>query len=255
MEVVKVKRAFIVCVLATLVATSAFAAYVVILRNGSRVIARDKYEVKGQMAVITLQNGTLTSIPMSQIDIPTTDKLNARNLGDAIPLDWVDPETKPKPTPTPTPRIAGLGSLKIGLAAPEESKALPTPTPGIMYRETKYPDARVEQVFQQTLDAYHLYLYRSSLGTRAGFLFIEVSVNGQPEAFKALQAICTAYHLIVEDLTKKNQKDRIPETVEVQMLNESGREAGLFRLTPVDAAELATGKATADNFFVQHVIF
>ena len=47
----------------------------------------------------------------------------------------------------------------------------------------------------------------------------------------------------------------MPERVEVQMLNESGKEAGVFRLSAADAAELATGKVTPENFFVQHVIF
>ena len=43
--------------------------------------------------------------------------------------------------------------------------------------------------------------------------------------------------------------------VELQLLNESGREAGLFRLAPEDAAALATGAIKPEDFFVQHVIF
>jgi hypothetical protein len=254
-EVVKVKRALIFGLLASLVASSALAAYVVILRSGGRIVAREKYQVKGASAVITLKNGTLSSIPLSQIDVDATEKLNARNLGDAVPLDWIDPALKPVPTATPTPKVARLGFIKPGLATPEAEANRPTPTPGVQYRDGKYRDQRVVQVFEQTLEAYHLYLYRTSEGTRPGYLFIEISVNGQPEAFKALQAVCVAYHMVVEDLTKKNEAARIPEFVETQMLNEAGREAGVFRLSPSDAAELATGKATAENFFVQHVIF
>ena len=249
------KRVLIFGLMAILVASSALAAYVVILHNGTRIVAREKYQIKGATAVITLKNGTLTSIPLSQIDVETTVKLNARNFGDATPLDWIDPALKPVPTATPTPRVAGLGAIKSGLATPELEASRPTPTPGIQYRDGKYRDQRVVQVFEQTLEAYHLYLYRTSQGTKPNYLFIEISVNGQPEAFKALQAVCIALHLVIEDLTKKNEAARIPEFVELQMLNESGREAGVFRLSPSDAAELATGKATSENFFVQHVIF
>lgn len=249
------KKTLLFGFLAILVASWTVAAYVVILRNGTRIVAREKYQVKGPNALITLKNGTLTSVPLSQIDVEYTEKLNSRNLGDAIPLDWVDPVMKPVPTATPTPKVATLGTIRSGLAKPDGLALQPTPTPGITYRETKFRDSRIEQVFQQTLEGYHLYLYRIGAGTRPAYLFIEVSVNGQPEAFKAMQAICTAYYLVVEDLTKKSEAGRIPEAVEVQMLNESGREAGLFRLSPADASELATGKVTAETFFVQHVIF
>ena len=57
------------------------------------------------------------------------------------------------------------------------------------------------------------------------------------------------------EVLAKKAPERMPERVEVQMLNESGKEAGVFRLSAADAAELATGKVTPENFYVQHVIF
>ena len=39
------------------------------------------------------------------------------------------------------------------------------------------------------------------------------------------------------------------------MINESGKEAGLFRLTALEATELATGKITPEDFFIRKVIF
>jgi hypothetical protein len=57
-----------------------------------------------------------------------------------------------------------------------------------------------------------------------------VSVNGQPEVLKALQAISLTYHLL-----SQKSPERSPAQVEVQMINESGKEAGLFRLTALEA--------------------
>ena len=56
------KRVLVFGLMAILVASSALAAYVVILHNGTRIVAREKYQIKGSNAVIALKNGTLTSI-------------------------------------------------------------------------------------------------------------------------------------------------------------------------------------------------
>ncbi|MFH1176495.1 MAG: hypothetical protein V1750_03735 [Acidobacteriota bacterium] len=233
-----------------LVAFPAQAVYVVILRNGSRIAAREKYEIKGSNAVVVLKNGVLTAIPLSQIDVPATDKLNARHLGDAMPLDWVDPDATPTPTPTQKPKAGVLGKIRLEVARPEADALLPTPTPGISLRDQRFHDSQVEQTFAEGLERYHLYLYRMSQGTQPGYLFIELRVNGQAEVVKSLQAVATTYHVLAS-----SAPDRTPERVELQMLNESGREAGLFRLSPAEANELATAKTTAEEFFVKHVIF
>ncbi len=146
--------------------------------------------------------------------------------------------------------MATLGKIRGEVARPEGDASKPTPTPGIMFRANKFSDVQVEKLFQEGLESYHIYLYRTSAGTRPEFLFIEVSVNGQPEVLKALQAIGLTYHLLAQ-----NSPERCPAQVEVQMINESGKEAGLFRLTALEAADLATGKVTAEDFFIKKVIF
>ncbi len=243
------KRAALFGVIILLAAQHAFAVYVIILRNGDRVIARDKYQVKGPNAVFATKTGTWTSIPLSQLDAEATERVNGQGLGDAQLLEWVDAK-KPLPTPTPTPAVASLGRIKEGIGVREGAAARPTPTPGVMFRDKPYKDSQVDQAFQQGLEGSHLYLYRTSTGTQPTYLFLEIQVNGQPETLKALQGVAATYDLLV-----KKAPERAPERVEIQMLNESGKEAGVFRLSPEDAAELVGGKVTPQNFYVQHVIF
>ena len=243
------KRAVLFGAIFLFAAQQAMAVYVIILRNGARVVAKDKYQVKGPNALFVTKIGTYTSIPLSQVDVNATEKANSQGLGDAQLLAWVDAK-KVEPTPTPTPPITALGHIQEGVAAKVGEAALPTPTPGITFRETRYHDPQVDEAFQQGLESYHLYLYRTSQGTKPGYLFIEISVNGQPETLKALMAVAETYELLA-----KKAPDRLPERVELQMLNEAGKEAGVFRLSVADAAELATGKVTPENFYVQHVIF
>ncbi len=235
---------------ALFVASWASATYVIVLKNGNRVIGREKYQVKGNTAVIQLKNGQLTAIPLSQIDLARTDKVNSEKLGDAVSLEWVDAGDAPPPPPTPTPSVATLGRIRAEVARPVGDAARPTPTPGIFYRDLKYKDLQVEKLFQEGLESYHIYLYRTCAGTRPDFLFVEVSVNGQPEVLKALQAITLTYHLLAQ-----KSPERSPAEVEVQMINESGKEAGLFRISALEATELATGKVTSEDFFIKKVIF
>jgi len=244
-----VKRFAFVGVLLLLLAHEALAVYVVVLRNGTRITAKEKYQVKGPNAVFVTKIGTLTSIPLSQVDVQATEKANALNLGDAEALDWVDIQ-RIFPTPTPTPQVSALGHIRPGIATKEGDAAKPTPTPGIGYREGHYRDPQVDQAFQQILESYHLYLYRTSEGTQPAYLFVEIQVSGQSETLKALQAVSSAYQLLAE-----KAPGRLPEAVEIQMLNEAGKETGLFRMTVADAAELVSGKITPDRYFVEKVIF
>ena len=248
-EVVNVKRVAFFGILVLLVAHQALAVYVVVLRNGTRVVAREKYQVKGPNAIFMTKIGTLTSIPLSQINVEVTEKVNAMKLGDAEALDWVDIQ-KIFPTPTPTRAVSALGRIRSGIATKEGEAAKPTPTPGVVYRDARYRDQQVDQAFQQGLESYHLYLYRTSEGTQPGYLFIEIQVNGQPETLKALQAVSMTYQLLVE-----KAPTRLPEAVEIQMINEAGKEAGVFRMSVADAAELVSGKVTPDKYFLEHVIF
>lgn len=243
------KRALWLAVLAMGVATWVHATYVVILRSGDRIVAREKYTVKASNAVVILKNGTLTSIPLAGIDVEATEKANALHLGDATSLDWVD-AGRIVPTPTPTPSVTTLGKLREDVAKPVADAARPTPTPGITFHDAAYRDPQVDRAFQDGLERYHVYLYRTSRGTNPDYLFIEVQVNGQPEVVKTLQAVTMTYHVLAQTAAS-----RAPAAVELQLLNEAGKEAGVFRITAADAEELAGGKVTPEEFFVKHVIF
>ena len=68
-----IKRIFIVSFALALFASAAFA-YNIKLKDGSIIFARSRYEVKGTKAIITLQNGTITQIDLSTIDVEGTEQ-------------------------------------------------------------------------------------------------------------------------------------------------------------------------------------
>lgn len=229
-------------------ASVADAVYVVYLKNGKRVVAREKFQVKGKMAVVTLKNGAVVSLPLDQVDLVKTEKINSMGLGDAELLALGE-EGPPPPTPTPTPAMTTLGKLRGEVARPTGEAARPTPTPSILWREAPFSDKGVDRTFQEGLERYHLYLYRTSQGSRPEYFFVEVRV-GEKEVPKALEAVCVTYHLL-----RQSAAARAPEAVELRLVDDSGREAGLFRIGPEEAAQLAEGKITPDEFFLKYVLF
>ncbi len=70
-----------------LVAPVLFAStYAVKLKDGSLVFARVPYTVKGTRAIITLENGIVTQIPLDKVDAPGTEKYNRENYGNVIAI-------------------------------------------------------------------------------------------------------------------------------------------------------------------------
>jgi len=66
---------FAVLVALALVAAPGWA-YTVFLKDGSSIQASEKYTVQGDLALIRLQSGTTSSIPLAQIDVARTEAAN-----------------------------------------------------------------------------------------------------------------------------------------------------------------------------------
>ena len=74
--------------------------YVLILRNGDRVVAKEKYQVKGANAVFVTKMGDLEVAPaLAQIDVEATGRVNSQGVGDAQLMEWVDAKSGPFPRP------------------------------------------------------------------------------------------------------------------------------------------------------------
>src|SRR5215203_7156348 len=65
---------------------AAAAGYVVYLKDGSSVTAKEKYRIENGRALITLLNGTQTFIPASNIDAKRTEEANKGGHGSAVVL-------------------------------------------------------------------------------------------------------------------------------------------------------------------------
>ncbi len=226
--------------------------YVVILKNGQRIPAREPMKIMGQQVFVTLMTGTVTAVPLTMVDIIATQRYNKLGLGSALTIDELD--INPAPIATPTPKVP-LGSI-VRLDAGRQpvlgttTTPTPTPTPGIKLQDVPYPDPKVDKAFRTIFDNRKLYLFRTSVGTRPGYFFVQAITDSEKEVFHTLKVVAEAFAMIAE-----LHPEIAPAAVELEMITTSNKPAGTFRLTAEQAEELRSGKVSPEQFYVTHVIF
>jgi len=229
------------------------AGYVVILKNGHKIRCQKSILVDGDIAIITLSTGTVSSYPLSQIDLIETERYNQQGLGDAIELEELAVYGSVLPTPTPRASLGKFVTLDSMERNPELSTTMaptPTPTPGIRLQTYPYHDERVTRAFEKIFSDEKLYLFHTSGGTQQGYIFIQAVTDSEEQVFHALVTVCQAFYLI-----RQADPEIAPKIVELQMVQTSRKAAGTFRITPEDAEALLNGTISVQNFYIRNVIF
>jgi hypothetical protein len=234
-------------------------AYTIFLKDGKQILARSKYVVQGDQAIITLPSGTRSSYPLSDIDVARTEAANQQDLGTAVEIP-----TGPArgfPTPTPAPQRQSLQDLirsqQAGVREPPKPEVRRPPV-GTEPTRSLRPDASGRAPYRDLELANDLQaelitrgaagdVYQGSTGSRVR---VEIETRSEGAVFKALLA--AAHGLLMV-------RERFPGKVEALELRcvvpEDGSLAGRFTLSPVVAADLTAGRIDLTRFYVENVEF
>ena len=237
-------------------------AYVIYLKDGSKILAEDEYEVRDGRAYITLPNGTETFIDAAQIDVPRTERANRSNYGTAVVVEG-DRVTETPPPPPPPQRT--LGDLIQETESPRERPtarrdAAARARPAEADRTAAgYPDlgsvprksfgsidttAALKDFFRaQGIDTAEIYQ-----GTAADRPLVEVTTSTEAAALRAL-AVATGA------LAHLRDGGRGIPAIELYMATPSRDRAGQFVITPEMASDLLSGRVDVTSFYVDHVQF
>ena len=244
----KIARRTMLLTAVWLLAAGASFAYVVVLKDGSKIFARSKYEVKGNNAIITLENGNITQIPFSQIDVAGSDQYNKENVGNVIVV--TTPTEKELQTPQQTQKKGkNLNEFiqekkKEEMSAPPRAAKSATP-PAVAPNappggSTGNPsvDRDAERIFAEA----GVTQYRLSAGPRVAFIASE-----EDAVFRTLNA--AAKLMVALGATGK------ASSLDVSVVSASGEDGGKFKMTPENVKALTEGSETASEFFVKRVMF
>jgi hypothetical protein len=238
-----VKKSFLLALLSTLLISSIASAYVIKLKDGSLIFARIKYTVKGDRAIITLENGTVTAMKLELIDVEGSEKYNAENFGNVVAIDT--PEGH-KPTPIPSvgpaaPRLQDyIKDRKPRMGLPSAAEKSSTDASGPSFQPV---DANLQTAFAKIFDGAGITQYRlTNFRGKTGLL---VTANTEEQVFNALSAAARA---LSDPASRGN-----PITIKVVLTTSSGESAGTLDMSPEQARLLVNGQITAADFFVKNV--
>ena len=238
------RRFLLLAVLLLTVFASAGLAYNVVLKNGSIIFAREPYTVKGTKAIITLQNGTVVSYDLDQIDIPGTQKYNQENPGNVIALEPGDARVSIPVTARPTTSLQDVIRQKkvtIGAPAPKSAAANPAGSASSFQNV----DPFIEEAFHRVLDGASISQYR--LTTYRGRLRLLATANTEEAVFNTLSATAR----VLADLAAKGHQI----TTDIVLTTSGGEAGGSFEMNPEQARLIVNGNLTPADYFVKNVIF
>jgi hypothetical protein len=239
-----IKRIFIVSFALALSASAAFA-YNIKLKDGSIIFARSRYEVKGTKAIITLQNGTITQIDFSTIDVEGTEQYNKDNPGNVIALIEGQPREINVPVLKPAPTVSlqdVIRQRKTRLNAPPAKTAEGSEAgTGTSWQPV---EPSIEAAFRKVLDGAAITQYR--LTAYRGKLRLLATANSEEAVFNMLSAAARS----LADLQDKGK----PSVVDILLTTSAGEPAGSFEMSSEQARQLVNGSVSVADYFVKKVI-
>lgn len=240
-----------------LIAAEASATYIVVLKNGTRYRAKDRWTLTGGKAIVQLENGSTIQLDPNLIDVAKSEEATRSGYGDARVL------TTPGAT-QPTnqqPEISLADRARQRRQQQQQTLPPPDPGPTAPNRQTttqpvtptsqRRPGVLGGDVLSKFTAAYeNMGFYDSKVVSTVPYIIrVELNADNEDHVFKAISA--TAYVLTrVPGLTGARV-----DTVELYMATLNGGAAGRFQMTPEDAAAVDAKKMSIENYFVRKAIF
>jgi hypothetical protein len=238
--------------------------YTLYLRDGTRLITKGPPEIRGETAVIVLQNGTRTSLPAAEIDLELTRKANQSDLGDAMVLEGG--KFTDTPTQVEQPKRDRLSDLiarneagtrsrpQARRPTPETDSRAPARTASgeadlSSLQRKPYRDLEVAGEIQSAFRGQGVEQVRIYQGTRPNWLLIDVTTDSEAAVFRSIRVAASALSHV------RTAFPRSVESFELFLSTSNRSPAGQFLLQPGDAAALVEGEIEVSTFFVDNVRF
>jgi hypothetical protein len=242
-------------------------AYTIYLKDGTRIVAREKYTIEGDLAILYQPSGTKSSIPFDQIDVKRTDDANVGSLSaTAFVIEGgTAKEVKKDAKPVMVrPRIQDLIKAdEAGIRADRTAARTATLLPEAATRAkdggkagagkagARAPFANVALageirgfVLSRGITGIEIYA-----GPSPSWPQLVYNTGSEGAVFKAL--VTGANALLHFQGTRASEV----EGVEIVCVTSDGGSGGRFSLTPTQASEIVSGRTEITRFYVENVQF
>lgn len=240
------KRILLLAAALLMVATSSFATYMIVLKDGTRYRAKQKWTINGKLAVARLESGELIQFDSSLIDHEATDEANRLGYGDAMVISTgtTTSSAPKKAAAKPLGSVTSLRKLPAGT-----SRDATADTPGKSdANEPAGPPLIGKQSVRMFSKAYdNVGIYDAEIEPLAGYrLRVQLTADNEDTVFKAISATCYVMTHI---------PDQRIDMVELFMATLNGGSSGRFQITPDEAKKINDKKISWQDYYVAKVIF
>jgi hypothetical protein len=243
-------------VLILLLVAAPLAAYTIYLKDGSRLIAREKYTLDGDRALIVLQNGTQTFLAASEIDVPRTDAANRNNYGTAMVLqDGQFTESPVAPEQRRQESLTDLAGRTPAQLREQARRPVPErPTSGdyldlLSSQRQPFRNLDLAAEIQQVFLAQGVAGMQLHQGTASDRVLLEITTDSEASVFRALEVAADAL------LHVRTRTSAPVSAFEIVLVTSSRQRGGQFLLTPALASQVADGEVDLPEFYVRYVQF
>jgi hypothetical protein len=246
------KKALTALALTAAFAVPAFARYIVVLRDGTQYIAKEKPTIKNGKALVRLESGQTLQVDPALIDVAKSEQTtNLGTTGAIIDLTPNVPANK-----QPTQKQPSLGDIRLRQRsndnngntaatskAPATTASSPAPIAGAGTMNQEVLDK-----FERAFDNVGIF-EKKVTSSGAHSLRAELTVDTEQRVFNAISA---ASYLMVRNAGVDGASI---EMVELFMKTTTGGSAGRFQMSRADAEALTGNKITQEEYFVRKVIY
>jgi hypothetical protein len=237
------KKIAILFVFATLIASHSFATYIVVLHDGTRYSAKEKWTIVGGKAIIRLESGITIQIDPALIDITKSEEATKLGYGVAPMIDLNPGQTATAPKASQP----SLGS-QIKLRKPGSNEAKPAETAPVVLAEDQRIAPEILHKFELAYENVGIF-DRKVISTEPNSIRVELTVDTEDRVFNAISA--TSFLIV-----RNAGSDTVTiETVELHMKMTSGGAAGRFKMTRADAEAIDKRTISQQDYFVRKVIY
>ncbi|MEO6326374.1 MAG: hypothetical protein ABIT01_01190 [Thermoanaerobaculia bacterium] len=244
--------------LLTLASTTA-SAYIIYLKGGRKITAKEKPSVQGKNLVFYSPIGALQTVPVSEYDEAATVEANKSGAGDAYVLG--EAPNVQEPAALKKPSLSQYIKVNKKTDIPEEPHVIPpmpktgdsgdatTPSTRPAHGELAAPnmtalDPQVDNVFSRALETSGIRGPRVLPLPRG--VRIQAVTENEDQVFGALKAIARG-------LKESNAGGHPLDKADIYLSTASGESAGHFEMTTDQADALLNGKITVAKYFVANV--
>lgn len=244
------KKSLTAFVFVSLFTSHAFAAYTIVLKDGTRYNARMKWTMANGKAVVTLESGSVMTLNPNEIDVARTDEVNKLGLGN---VKIIGQEQQPQPAQKQAPSLGNL----VKMQQRQQAETAARQTPAVKSTSSTAPeapvavpdqlDARVKDTFERAYENVGIYEHKLSGTNRS--VRVELTADSEDKVFNAISA--TSFLIVRNAGMERSQID----LVELFMKTTMGGSAGRFQINRADADAINNKAVSLQDYFVRKVIY